>query len=293
MTMAGPRSTKTLTLLVPVMLALACGDDGEPMTTGGTTSAATGTSAGPTTSAEGSTTEPPADSTGTTTTGPADSTTDPGGSSSEGGESSTGPGVGRCPPEHVCFILDGVFHVPDEAEPTAIYDIPLPPGAEYSVVEVTLDVTHGGWHPEEPAGLHNLFWLHRGTFENFTWVGGVLGYVNTRGPGIDIIRTRHDLDVMDLAQSQTFNVNNVVLQPDHTYRVFYRYDAAGGEVLVELTENGEVVASGTDVPTTDLVRNTEGGYFIWFANPTDTTQPGPEVPSLGWTYADLRVEFIP
>ncbi len=190
-------------------------------------------------------------------------------------------------------MLDGVFHVPNRAEPTAQYDIPLPPDAEYGVVEVTLDVTHGGWFPDDPAGLHNLFWLHRGTFNDFTWVGGVLGYVNVRGPNTNIVRTRHDLDVADLADSQNFNINGISLQPDLTYTLFYRYDAAGGEVRVELTESGQMVAQGTDVPTTDLVRNTEGGYFIYFANGTDVEQPGPEVPSLGWTYANLRVEFIP
>lgn len=84
-----------------------------------------------------------------------------------------------------------------------------------------------------------------------------------------------------------------MLQPGHTYHVYYRYDTNAAEVLVRITEGDTVVAEGTDVPTTDRVRNTDRGYFIYFANGTDVDLPGPEVPSLGWTYADLRVEFIP
>lgn len=206
---------------------------------------------------------------------------------------STGPAVEPCLPGHVCFVLDGVFHVPDEATPTAIYEIPLPAGVDFHIVEVELEVTHGGWYPDDPAGLHNIFWLHRGTFDDFTWAGGVAGYVNARGPGNNVIRTRHDLDVLDLADSQTFNINGIALQPDHTYRVFYRYDTVAAEVLVEITEGDAIVAQGTDIPTTDLIRNTQDNFFIWFANGTDVAAPGPEVPSLGWTFADLRVEFIP
>ena len=138
-----------------------------------------------------------------------------------------------------------------------------------------------------------MFWLHRGRRNDFTWLGGVLGYVNLRGPTTNIVRTRHDLDVTDLMQSQTFNVGGAMPVEGETYHVLYRYDAAAGEVLVRITHGADVIAEGTDVPTTDAVRNTEGWFFIQFANETDVSLPGPEVPSLGWQFANLRVEFIP
>jgi hypothetical protein len=211
-------------------------------------------------------------------------------SSSAGSSSSTGGETG-CPADHVCFELPGPFHVADEAMPTATYDIEIPEGAEYAVVEVDLDVTISEWYPPDPEGLHNLFWLHRGRVGDFTWRGGVLGYVNLRGPNQNLVRTRHDLDAPRLEQP-VFNINGVALQPGHTYHVFYRYDTIAAEVLVRITEGATVVAEGTDVPTTDRVRNTDRGYFVYFANGTDVSAPGPEVPSLGWTYAALRVEFI-
>ncbi|MEM7160425.1 MAG: hypothetical protein AAF799_46740 [Myxococcota bacterium] len=279
-------------------LALGCGDDGSngrPGANGsgtGVPSAATttlateGSSGAATPSADDTTT---ADDTtdGTTASG---TTEEPG--SSEGSDS-TGPGAKGCPADHVCFELEGEFHVPTPEDPTAIYDIPLPPGVDYRVVEVQLEFDHTGWYPDDPAGLHNIFWLHRGTFADFTWVGGVVGYVNARGPGTNIIRTRHDLDVTDLADSRTFNINGVALADTHTYQVFYRYDTIAGEVLVEIHEGEMLVAQGTDVPTTDLVRNTEDSLFIWLGNGTDVEAPGPEVPSLGWRFRDLRVELIP
>ena len=232
----------------------------------------------------------PGTSSSSSTTGP-DETTGLDEESTSTGSSSTTTGL-SCPAESDCFFLDGVFHTADADNPTAIYDIDLPADTEYGAIEVELDVTHGGWYPDDPAGLHNIFWLHRGRWGDFTWMGGVAGYVNARGPGNNIIRTRHDLDVASLDDSRTFNINGVALQEDVTYHVFYRYDAVAGIVTVRITDDGEVVAEGTDPATTDLVRNNDGGFFIWFANGTDVEQPGPEVPSLGWSFADLRVEFV-
>lgn len=278
-------------LAVVIAVAGGCGSDDASDSTAATTapsSSTTGSGSG----SDGDTTSTDSGATGPGTTASVTTSVDTTGDSATGTDT-TGPGAEPCAEGHVCFFLDGVFHQPDEANPTAIYDIPLPRVQDFRIVEVELSVTHGGWFPEDPAGLHNLFWLHRGTFDDFTWMGGVIGYVNARGPGTNVIRTRHDLDVTDLADSQTFNINGVSLQEGSTYRVFYRYDTDAAEVLVEITEGGEVVAQGTDVPTTDLVRNTDGSVFIYFANGTDVAAPGPEVPSLGWTFADLRVELIP
>lgn len=191
-----------------------------------------------------------------------------------------------------CFFLPGTFHTADEATPTAEYNIALA-GAEFSVVEVELDVAHGGWYPDDPGGLHNIFWLHRGQIGNFTWQGGVLGYVNTRGPGRDLVRTRHDMDTASLDDARNFNINNVVLEDATDYHVFYRYDAAAALVTVEISTGDMIVASGTDIPTAATIVNNDNGFFIYFGNGTDVEQPGPEVPSLGWVFSDLRVEFTP
>lgn len=166
-------------------------------------------------------------------------------------------------------------------------------GDEFSTLEVELDVSMGPWHPIEPDGLHNIFWLHRGPGGVGPWMGGVAGYVNLRGPGRDLIRTRHDLDVTDLADSRTFNVNSVVISEGDQLHVLYRYDPVGGEAFVEISRDDGTVWSGTDTPTTDLIRNNIQNTFYFYAgNETDISLAGPEVPSLGWTYSNLRVEFM-
>ena len=166
-------------------------------------------------------------------------------------------------------------------------------GDEFSMMEVELDVTMGPWHPIEPDGLHNIFWLHRGPGGVGPWMGGVVGYVNLRGPGRDLIRTRHDLDVTDLADSRTFNVNNVVISEGDALHVLYRYNPVGGDAYVEVSRDDGTVWSGSDTPTTDLIRNNIQNTFYFYAgNETDISLAGPEVPSLGWTYANLRVEFM-
>ncbi len=280
-----------------------CGDDAETRdaTSGPGTPTATATDSGATTSTSttGATTDEPA-STSSSTTMTATSTSGSSGSSSSSGEPITGSGAessstgttARCPAGSECFFLPGTFHTADEATPTAEYNIDLV-GAEFSVVEVELDVVHSGWYPDDPGGLHNVFWLHRGQIGNFTWQGGVLGYVNARGPGRDLIRTRHDMDTPSLDDAHNFNINNVVLEEGTDYHWFYRYDTLADEVTVELSSDGAVIASGTDVPTAEAIVNNDNGFFIYFGNGTDVELPGPEVPSLGWAFSDLRVEFIP
>lgn len=280
-----------------------CGDDGEnrDATTGPETPTATATDSGATTSTSTTTgTSGDPETTSSSSTSTSTSTSGPSGSSSGVGESSTGSSsessstgtAARCPDGSECFFLPGTFHVADEATPTAEYNIALE-GPEFSVVEVELDVTHSGWYSDDPGGLHNVFWLHRGQIGNFTWQGGVLGYVNARGPGRDLVRTRHDMDAPSLDEARNFNINNVVLDDGTEYHWFYRYDVSADTVTVELSSGGMIIASGTDGPTAASISNNDGGFFIYFGNGTDVELPGPEVPSLGWAFSDLRVEFIP
>ena len=139
--------------------------------------------------------------------------------------------------------------------------------------------------------MHNLFWLHRGRWSNFTWQGGAVGYVNVRGPAKNLVRIRHDLDHGD-PDSHTFNIGGVFLEPGHVYHVAYRYQPTIDSMNVVIDEAGTIVAQGHDTTTTDLVRNDDHGFFIYFANDTDVSAPGPEVPSIGWSFADLHIAFV-
>jgi len=294
-----PRPTPCAYVLALCSLVACTGDDAQPATSASSSSgAATGVGTPP----QATNGDDAVDSSGAiSTTQTAEETGDQGSTTADSGASSTGDVTGssgstgstaRCPVGHECFFLDGVFHTADVRTPVLLHNMDVQADL-FATIEVELDFVHGGWYADDPAGLHNIFWLQRGQVGNFTWAGGVAGYVNTRGPNTNIIRTRHDLDVTDLADSQTFNINGITLNEGSTYHVLYRLDTTRGEVLVELTEGADVIASGTDTPTTDAVRNDDNGFFIAFGNPTDVELPGPEVPSLGWSFSDLRVEFIP
>ncbi len=279
-----------------ILAAAGCGDDAAPREDGSTSgpSLPGSTSSGAASSGEtgaASTTSSGGEASGDTgsTSAPTDETTTSGGDGSS--SSSTGASA-TCPETSECFFLDGAFHTATRKMPTFEMDL-LFEGDVFSAMELEMDVTLGPWHPVEPDGLHNLFWLHRGPGGVGPWMGGVLGYVNLRGPNRNLIRSRHDLDVTDLADSRTFNVNSVAPSEGDVLHLFYRYDPIAGEVLVELTDQDGASWGGTDVPTTDLIRNDIQNTFYFYAgNETDISLAGPEVPTLGWTYANLRIEFM-
>ena len=109
----------------------------------------------------------------------------------------------------------GVFHVPTPAEPTWVFNIPVPENHRFRTILVEMDVTH----------LRYRFDPGQGRFELLVTQGGV-EITRIEGPSI-------------------------------------------------------VNAAWTD----------GSGFFMIYCGHEDSRAFGPEVPTYGWQYADLRIEF--
>ena len=94
-----------------------------------------------------------------TTTSASGETGQDSGTAGDSGATDTGGTTGdtgsaaRCPVGHECFFLDGVFHTADKQNPVMLHNMDVQ--AElFATVEVEVDFVHGGWYPDDPAGLH-------------------------------------------------------------------------------------------------------------------------------------------
>lgn len=183
------------------------------------------------------------------------------------------------------FERPGTFHVPTQAKEMYTLQMPLPKGTTYSRLVVDMKFTHGGWHRDSDLN-HGIFWLNR----HPKWGGNVFGYVNAYGPGKSLVKLTSNVGARK--RHQMFkSTDGVKLQPGQTYKVHFEYDTRKGKSIAELrTTTGQLVAR-MELPTRGPIKITDsGGFFIAFGHTRHAV--GPEVPTYGWKYSDLKVQFI-
>lgn len=190
-------------------------------------------------------------------------------------------------PGALVFSKSGAFHTATPAEPTAIFNIPVPKNHSYSKVVVDVDIFHGGWS-SQPAGFHNLMWLHRGACCWPSWPDNVFGLVETRGPGLNRVAVKTNVNMGPHDQLNFFRV--VPLLEGNTYHLRYEYDGANRAIRFVISQAGQVVGQGVDRASANSIRTDSSGFFmIYFGHePSEFDQP-----SYGWKYQNLRVEFLP
>lgn len=182
-----------------------------------------------------------------------------------------------CPPDAL-LRLDGTFHVPQNRNESAVYLVPTTPGQSYDRIILTMEFTHGGWHPRS-ADNHSVFWLNRTS----QWSGNVFGYLNLFGPNKNIAKNITNVD-------EPRGVVNAVQQgakfeDGETYTVSYVYDAAAGyiEVVISIKGGPELVRM-QDRPTVNRIV-TDDNFMLVFGHSTNGN--GPEVQTYGWKYSNL------
>ena len=194
-----------------------------------------------------------------------------------------------CPPGATCFDRPGLFHTPTFSDPNYIANIRVPRGS-YRQVKLTLEVRHGGWFSALPDGIHNLFWLRDESWES------TLGYVNVRGPDRNIMsalthagyKPRSDVDRGPPRPSA-----GVKMQPGQTYTLEWIYNAEERRISTLLkSANGNVVSSIDGDAGLSRI-SSDGSFVLWVGNPDHRGDDAYEIPSIGWGYSDLHVEFVP
>ena len=182
------------------------------------------------------------------------------------------------------YEQSGVFHTPTVGNESKHFDVPMPGNPSFSKVVVEMDFTHGGWNV--PTNFnHAIFWLNRGN----RWRSNNFGYVNTFGPGTNTVKliTNAGLPAGVVQPKEV----GAVLNPGSTYHVYYEYDTNINRILLQITQNGNPVVTLTDVPTVNRVATVDNNWFLAFGHETGAV--GPEVPTYGWSYANLRVQWVP
>lgn len=188
------------------------------------------------------------------------------------------------PPGSQVFRRLGNFHTPTVGNESIMFDVPMPGNPTFGRIELDMDVTLGPWNIPNNAN-HAIFWLNRGT----RWMSNNFGYVNIFGPTSNTFRliTNAGLPAGQVQRKD----QNFAMQSGQTYHVRYVYDTNNNSILLELSQNGQVLVTTRDVPTVNRVSTVENNWFLAFGHHTGAV--GPEVPTYGWTYSNLQVVWIP
>lgn len=190
------------------------------------------------------------------------------------------------PGNSIVFQKSGHIHTatpPNNAKGTV--DIPIQSTLAVKRMVIECDFIPGPWNREKIPGNHGIIWLYRGKFR-----GNTIANVNAFGPNKFTIKMNQNVDMG--AGQVTSNEAGVPLEQGKRYHLRYTYDAATNQITAEISQGGTKLrtfsmagtASGRILAVHPPALNVEFGHF--------PGQEGPEIPSWGWSYYDLRVEMF-
>jgi hypothetical protein len=177
----------------------------------------------------------------------------------------------------VAYSWPGPFHSPAPGAEIAVANLPTTGSFARAVLEV--DITFGGW----ADGAQNLFWLHRGLCCWPRWPGGIVGYANAQRTGWRVVS---DVGLTERA------VASGKWQPEvgRPYNVRYDYHAAVGRATLQVWDGRQLVSESSAAIPVGALSPSDGGFMAYFGHESAEGH-GPERPSYGWTYGNLRIAF--
>lgn len=187
-------------------------------------------------------------------------------------------------PGAVVFERPGVFHRPTVGNESRRFDIPFPGNPTFSRILLEMDFTHGGWAPDS-SDNHGIFWLNRGD----RWRSNLFGYFNVFGPGINQVKLATNVNLA-AGEVQAKSVS-AFLTPGANYSVRFEYNTITDTYRSTISRDGQVVATVQDVPTANRIRTVDENWFVAFGH--NLGAAGTETPTYGWSYSNLRVQWIP
>ena len=195
------------------------------------------------------------------------------------------PAVAKAAPGAIVYEAIGLLHTATRQEEKKRLLVPIDKRLGLKKMVVEFDVVPGPWHPQSPNGNHALIWVYRGRFRSNT-----IANVNAFGPGKDFVKMNQNVDLP--ARQVTNAKAPLALQRDATYHVRYVYDAAARLATTVVSRDGAAVATMHMQGTArNRTLDVAAGLVAEFGHYSG--QHGPEVPSWGWRYLNLRVEMLP
>lgn len=179
--------------------------------------------------------------------------------------------------------LAGAFHRATKERPDFETRLDTPPGT-YRRVVFRFRVHHGGWN-RVPSRNQNLFWFARDRHVD------LFGFGVARGPGgPPQVFYRTDWGVNHTNKQRV--VERYLMQAGETYDVRFDFDAAGGRIVLALTDSsGAQVMRAIGKPNIDQIPFKAGqtvavGFGFRGDYDNEPAQPG-------WVWSDLVVELEP
>jgi hypothetical protein len=180
------------------------------------------------------------------------------------------------------FRRNGEFYTVTNGDRTMVMNMGVEPNVIFSEFRVSYDFNHGGWNRGAPDGIHNVGYITRGG-----WSGDVFMLVTTRGPNRNLVRQEI---TVDLPRNEiSMKTVNARLQPGANYHVDYSYNHKQRRWHLLITQHGGGVVVDVTGPTTGPIWTKGGGWKIQFSDETLAAH----VTSLGWTFSNLLVEWLP
>ena len=194
--------------------------------------------------------------------------------------------VPECPAGAICSDAPGVVYIPGPPPgpplPVGRVTFPAPKGSAKRFL-LSMNVTVDHWFPDEPSGKHLIYWF---VINNNKDMPGLLYFL---GPGKNEAFARHGLQ---LTHPQKLKIiRPFAAQVGHTYHVVNDYDLVRKSFSVTITDvaTGEVQVTLAGRPNLQTYNIKAGSNYLvdmgFYPGKVPT-----EVPSYGWTYADLHIE---
>ncbi len=185
----------------------------------------------------------------------------------------------------IVFNAPGLLHKASKQKEKGTIRIPVQQALALRQMTIDWDVTPGPWSTKNRAGAHALIWLYRGKFR-----GNTVANVNFYGPNGNFVKVNQNIDLPKGANTNASG--GLQLAQGKVYHFHYVYDMPSQSVVVSVSQDGHTLktirlaSSATNgtltVPAAGMI--SEFGHY--------STQKGPEVPTWGWSYSNLRVEMV-
>jgi hypothetical protein len=186
----------------------------------------------------------------------------------------------------IIFERPGQIHTATKENPKLKLAVPVTGALKLDRLVWDLDITAGPWNAKKPECAHNIAFFHRGRFRS-----NCFSNLNAFGPKRNWLKNNQNID--QPAGSNTNAKIGFLFVQGTTYHMNYVFDAVNKMVHIIVQQGGHDVghfdmrATAENhiltVPTTGLVL--EMGNLL--------NQVGCEVPSIGWTWTNLRLQMFP
>lgn len=197
------------------------------------------------------------------------------------------------PPSETGAIVvreDGLLHRPTRENPARELRYQIDEELRLKRMIVEVDFIPGNWSSSKPDGNHALLWVHRGKYRS-----GTIANVNVFGPGKNFVKNNQNIDLP--IGKVTNKEQKTSLEKGRRYHLRYVYDAQNNDIQIVITSGGQEVnnfkVTGTAKDGVLVIPKTgyKSGLVVQFGHYPG--QEGPEVPTFGWQYENLKIEMVP